>query len=73
MECKVEKAVNTGDKRLFIAMVIDAYADEDVVQGRRTIEYSSGDFPKKAYGIRLTGPNNENAQQDTPASVDMQR
>ncbi len=53
MECRVEQAVDAGDKRLFIGVVLDAYADDDVVQGRRTVEYGAGDFPRKVYGIRF--------------------
>ena len=56
MECRVEQAVDTGDKRLFIATVVEAYADEDVAQGRRTVEYAAGDFPKKVYGTRFPRP-----------------
>ena len=53
VECRVEQEVDTGDKRLFIATVVDAYADEDVIQGRRTIEYAAGGFPKKVYDTRF--------------------
>jgi len=52
IECRVTQSISTGDKRLFIAIVLDAYADEDVEQGRRTIEYAAGDFPHKIYGNR---------------------
>ena len=54
MECRVEQMINTGDKRLFIGTVLEAYADEDLVDGRRTVEYAAGDFPKKIYGTRFT-------------------
>jgi len=64
IECRVEQAVDSGDKILFIATVVDAYADEDVEQGRRTVEYPTGDFPKKVYGTRWRSAANEEAQQD---------
>lgn len=53
IECRVEQIIETGDKHLFVATVIDAYADEDVERGRRTVEYATGDFPKKVYGTRF--------------------
>jgi len=37
---------------LFIATVLDAYADEDVEKGLRHVDYAAGDFPKKIYGGR---------------------
>jgi flavin reductase (DIM6/NTAB) family NADH-FMN oxidoreductase RutF len=64
MECRVEQAVDSGDKILFIATVVDAYADEDVEQGRRTVEYAAGDFPKQVYGTRPRTVTDEKAQQD---------
>jgi flavin reductase (DIM6/NTAB) family NADH-FMN oxidoreductase RutF len=54
MECRVEQAVKCGDKVLFIATVIDAYADEDIERGRRMTEYAAGDFPMKVYGGRFS-------------------
>jgi len=62
MECRVEQATDTGDKVLFIATVVDAYADEDVAQGRRTAEYAAGDFPRKVYGTRFPRLDSEKAQ-----------
>jgi len=53
MECRVEQRADTGDKRLFIGQVLEAYADEDVAQGLRTVEYATGDFPSKIYGTRF--------------------
>lgn len=52
MECKVVQRIETGDKDLFIGEVIEAYADEIVVQGEKKIEFAAGDFPSKVYGIR---------------------
>lgn len=53
MECRVEQMMDTGDKRLFIGTVLEAYADEDLVNGRRTVEYAVGDFPRKIYGTQF--------------------
>ncbi len=55
MECRVRQTVDTGDKCLFIATVVDAYADEDVAQGLRMVQYATGDFPAKIYETRVTG------------------
>jgi flavin reductase (DIM6/NTAB) family NADH-FMN oxidoreductase RutF len=62
MECRVEQAVGSGDKILFVATVIDAYADEDVEQGKRTIEYAAGDFPERVYGRRFPLSDNKEAR-----------
>jgi flavin reductase (DIM6/NTAB) family NADH-FMN oxidoreductase RutF len=53
MECRVEQMTDTGDKRLFIGNVLEAYADEDLVRGLRKVEYAAGDFPSKIYGTRF--------------------
>lgn len=53
IECKVIQEIETGDKKLFIGRVIEAYADEDVVRGKRKIEYAEGDFPRQIYGTRF--------------------
>jgi flavin reductase (DIM6/NTAB) family NADH-FMN oxidoreductase RutF len=55
IECRVEQHILTGDKYVFIARVVEAYANEDVEQGLRELEISSGDFPQKVYGGRFTG------------------
>lgn len=52
LECQVNQAVDTGDKRLFIGIVLEAYADEDVHKGERIIEYAAGEFPRQVYGGR---------------------
>jgi flavin reductase (DIM6/NTAB) family NADH-FMN oxidoreductase RutF len=52
LECRLDKTVGVGDKLLFVAAVIEAYADEDVEQGRRILEHAAGDFPVKVYGTR---------------------
>jgi flavin reductase (DIM6/NTAB) family NADH-FMN oxidoreductase RutF len=53
MECKVKQEIETGDKNLFIGEVIEAYADEALVKGERSVEYAKGDFPKKIYATRF--------------------
>jgi flavin reductase (DIM6/NTAB) family NADH-FMN oxidoreductase RutF len=53
MECKVRQEIETGDKRLFIGEVIEAYADEALARGERSVEYAKGDFPKRVYAIRF--------------------
>ncbi|RJS77642.1 flavin reductase family protein [Methanophagales archaeon] len=62
MECKVRQEVETGDKNLFIGEVIEAYADEALVQGERTVEYAKGDFPRKIYATRFRGVKLSNAR-----------
>jgi flavin reductase (DIM6/NTAB) family NADH-FMN oxidoreductase RutF len=53
MECEVRQEIETGDKKLFIGEVIEAYADEAIVKGERKAEYAKGDFPQKVYTIRF--------------------
>ena len=53
MECKVRQEIETGDKKLFIGEVIEAYADEALVKGERKVEYAKGDFSKKIYATRF--------------------
>lgn len=55
MECKVIKQTRTGDKRLFIGEIIEAYADEAVVKRKRKVEYAKGSFPRKVYATRFKG------------------
>lgn len=54
MECRVREEIETGDKGLFIGEVIEAYADELLVKGERTIAYAQGDFPRNIYATRLS-------------------
>lgn len=53
MECAVRQEVETGDKNLFVGEVLEAYADDAVVRGERTIKYAQGGFPRKIYGTRF--------------------
>jgi flavin reductase (DIM6/NTAB) family NADH-FMN oxidoreductase RutF len=55
LECRVDRIIETGDKSLFIATVVEAYADEDLAKGRRKVEYAAGEFPRKIYGTRYPG------------------
>jgi flavin reductase (DIM6/NTAB) family NADH-FMN oxidoreductase RutF len=56
MECVVRQVVETGDKKLFIGEVVEAYADEDLVKGERKVTYSQGEFPRKVYATRPRPP-----------------
>ena len=56
MECRVTARYDSGDKRLFIGEVIEAYADSAVVSGQNPFAYASGDFPRKIYGTRFPEP-----------------
>jgi flavin reductase (DIM6/NTAB) family NADH-FMN oxidoreductase RutF len=52
MECVVYRKIETGDKYLFIGEIVEAYADESVVNGNIASDFASGDFPEKIYSIR---------------------
>jgi flavin reductase (DIM6/NTAB) family NADH-FMN oxidoreductase RutF len=56
MECAVRQMADTGDKKLFIGEVIEAYADKAVVKGEKRVTYSQGDFPQRVYSTRLRPP-----------------
>jgi len=53
MECKVRQQIKIEDKNLFVGEVLEAYADESIVKGKRNIEYAKGDFPRKIYATRF--------------------
>jgi flavin reductase (DIM6/NTAB) family NADH-FMN oxidoreductase RutF len=53
MECKEVKRFPAGDKNIFVGQVVEAYADEAVVEGNRQIDFAKGDFPRKIYGTRF--------------------
>ncbi|MBD3285551.1 flavin reductase family protein [candidate division WOR-3 bacterium] len=53
MECKVVNEIETGDKYTFIGEVIEAYADEEIAEGKRDLEYAKGEFPRIIYGTRF--------------------
>jgi flavin reductase (DIM6/NTAB) family NADH-FMN oxidoreductase RutF len=53
MECVVKDVFTTGDKKLFVAEVVEAYADEDVVKKGKKVDYALGSFPRKVYGMRF--------------------
>lgn len=52
MECIVKRKMETGDKILFISEVIEAYADEDIVNREKKVVFAEGDFPGKVYATR---------------------
>lgn len=53
MECIVKQEIRTGDKNLFIGMVIEAYAEESLIKGERKIGFAKGDFPSNIYATRF--------------------
>jgi len=53
VECRLVETLQTGDKHLFVAAVVDAYADSDVEEGRRKVDFAAGEFPQKVYGTRF--------------------
>ena len=53
MECIVKQQIEIADKILFVGEVLEAYADESIVKGKRIVEYAKGDFPKKIYATRF--------------------
>ena len=53
MECRLIQEIKAGDKNLFIGEVLEAYADEAVMQKNRKIEYGMDKFPQKIYGTRF--------------------
>ncbi|MBN1425596.1 flavin reductase family protein [Candidatus Fermentibacteria bacterium] len=50
VECRVVHGLVTGDKTLWVAEVVDAYADADVEEARRTVRFAGGKFPHTVYG-----------------------
>jgi flavin reductase (DIM6/NTAB) family NADH-FMN oxidoreductase RutF len=53
MECQVRQVIEAGDKSLFIAEVIEAYADDALVHDGKSVEYTWGAFPTKVYATRF--------------------
>jgi len=49
LECRLEQQLETGDKGLLVARVVEAYADEAVERGAH-VDYASGEFPAALYG-----------------------
>jgi flavin reductase (DIM6/NTAB) family NADH-FMN oxidoreductase RutF len=64
VECRVREIIPTGDKHLFVADVLDAYADADVEEGRRAVEYAFGPFPRKVYTTRF--PSDPGGEENDP-------
>jgi flavin reductase (DIM6/NTAB) family NADH-FMN oxidoreductase RutF len=53
MECRVTQTLETGDKILFVGEVIEAYADESLINDKGKAVFAQGDFPEKVYGTRF--------------------
>lgn len=53
MECKLDDIFEVGEKNLFIGRVIEAYADEEIAEEKKKVNYPYGDFPRKIYSIRF--------------------
>lgn len=53
MECELVETHKAGEKNLFIGKVIEAYADKDIVENQKKVDFSFGDFPHKVYGTRF--------------------
>ena len=53
MECKVRQRIETGDKILFVGEVLEAYADESLLKGKKEVDIAKGEFPEKVYGTRF--------------------
>jgi flavin reductase (DIM6/NTAB) family NADH-FMN oxidoreductase RutF len=53
MECAVKDIFITGDKKLFVGEVVEAYAEEDVAKKAKKGDYAMGTFPRKVYGTRF--------------------
>lgn len=53
MECKVKRKIKIKDKILFVGEVIEAYAEESIKKGEKTVKYAKGDFPDEVYSIRF--------------------
>lgn len=54
MECRVVQTLDTGDKRLFVGEVLEAYADEGPANHANPLEYAFGEFPRNVYGGRFS-------------------
>lgn len=53
MECILRQQMETGDKKLFVGEVVEAYGEEAIMKGTKKVEYAKGDFPRKVYGARF--------------------
>jgi flavin reductase (DIM6/NTAB) family NADH-FMN oxidoreductase RutF len=53
MECRVCEVFMTGDKKLIVGEVVEAYADEEVTKQTGKVTYAMGQFPHKVYGLRF--------------------
>ena len=55
MECRLVSQMDVGDKVLFVGEVVEAYADEALVLGKKEVTYAGGSFPRAVYGMRFGG------------------
>ena len=53
MECLLVEIFETGQKKLFIGEVVEAYADKDILEQKVKADFPYGDFPRKIYSIRF--------------------
>lgn len=53
MECVVRDKLVTGDKKLFVGEVVEAYADAEVVKKAKKVDYAMGTFPRTVYSVRF--------------------
>jgi len=53
MECELRQVIETGDKKMYVGEVVEAYADEKLEKGKRAVKYAEGDFPTRVYSIRF--------------------
>jgi flavin reductase (DIM6/NTAB) family NADH-FMN oxidoreductase RutF len=53
IECRVTAGLETGSKILFVGEVVEAYADPDVADGSRTVQFTFSEFPEAVYSTRF--------------------
>lgn len=53
MECVLREVYDAGDKKLFVGEVVEAYAEESVVERPEEVSYAMGKFPRRIYGTRF--------------------
>lgn len=53
MECSVRDIFMTGDKKLLVGEVVEAYANEEVAKHTKKPRHAFGKFPHKIYGMRF--------------------
>ena len=53
MEARVVSRVSAGEKVLYVARVVEAYALPGLAEGRTEVQWSAGGFPQAVYGGRF--------------------